>query len=37
MLGLRRTAMACRATLQTSDQIIIQIAYAQVAGHLNRH
>jgi hypothetical protein len=29
--------MACRATLQTGDQIIIQIAYVQVAGHPNRH
>ena len=33
MLGFCRTAVSRGATLQTRDQIVIQIAHMQVAGH----
>ena len=33
MLGLGRAAVPRRATLQTSDQIVVQIPHMQVSGH----
>ena len=37
MLGLGRAAVPRRATLQTSDQIVIQIAHMQVSSHPGLH
>jgi hypothetical protein len=34
MLGFGRAPMPRRATLQTSDQIVIQIPHMQVPSHL---
>jgi hypothetical protein len=33
MLGLGLATVACGAALQTSDQIVVQIAHVQVSGH----
>jgi hypothetical protein len=37
MLRFGRAAMPRRATLQTSDEIVIQIAHVQVSGHPELH
>ncbi len=37
MLGLGGAAMPCRTTLQTSDQIIVQVAHMQVTSHPALH
>jgi hypothetical protein len=37
MLVFRRAAVPRRATLQTSDQIVIQVTHVQVSSHAALH
>jgi hypothetical protein len=37
MLGFRRAAVPRRATLQTSDEVVIQITHVQVPSHPALH
>ena len=37
MFGLGRAAVPRRATLQTSDQIFIQVAHMQISSHPGLH
>jgi len=37
MLGFGRAPVPRRATLQTSNQVVIQIAHVQVPSHLELH